>query len=173
MTLHVLLCEPMNQLNHNWKLNLTSVQIRNKKGEAHNLSECTKQNSISLIVLILDKTYNIPVCLWIEESYPLTAPICYVRPTREMVVLRGKYISSNGEVLLPYLEEWKTVRIKTFIVWLDWRWRNMKCTAMLVWCDIFSGWMWPGKPPAGDGCHVWRHSSCMYAGASRARTSFL
>uniref|UniRef100_A0A8P4K2D0 Zgc:123278 n=1 Tax=Dicentrarchus labrax TaxID=13489 RepID=A0A8P4K2D0_DICLA len=58
-------------------------------------------------VMYEDKTYNIPVCLWIEESYPQTAPICYVRPTREMMVLKGKYISSNGEVLLPYLEEWK------------------------------------------------------------------
>ncbi|XP_029289427.1 tumor susceptibility gene 101 protein [Cottoperca gobio] len=58
-------------------------------------------------VMIEDKTYNIPICLWIEESYPQTAPICYVTPTREMIVLSGKYISSNGEVLLPYLEEWK------------------------------------------------------------------
>ncbi|XP_035520925.1 tumor susceptibility gene 101 protein [Morone saxatilis] len=58
-------------------------------------------------VMFGDKTYNIPVCLWIEESYPQTAPICYVRPTREMVVIKGKYISNNGEVLLPYLEEWK------------------------------------------------------------------
>ncbi|XP_018519866.1 tumor susceptibility gene 101 protein [Lates calcarifer] len=58
-------------------------------------------------VMINDKTYNIPVCLWIEESYPQTAPICYVRPTREMMILRGEYISSNGEIQLPYLEEWK------------------------------------------------------------------
>uniref|UniRef100_A0A8C3B3C0 Zgc:123278 n=1 Tax=Cyclopterus lumpus TaxID=8103 RepID=A0A8C3B3C0_CYCLU len=58
-------------------------------------------------VTFKDKTYNIPVCLWIEESYPQTAPICYVRPSCEMMVLRGKYTSSNYEVLLPYLEEWK------------------------------------------------------------------
>ncbi|XP_071359601.1 tumor susceptibility gene 101 protein [Trachinotus anak] len=58
-------------------------------------------------VLFTDKTYNIPICLWIEESYPQTAPICYVRPTQEMMILRGKFVSSNGEVELPYLEEWK------------------------------------------------------------------
>lgn len=57
--------------------------------------------------MIAGKTYNIPVCLWIEENYPQTAPICYVKPTREMIVLRGNYISSNGEVLLPYLQHWK------------------------------------------------------------------
>lgn len=28
-----------------------------------------------------------------------------------MMILSGKYISSNGEVMLPYLEEWKNVRI--------------------------------------------------------------
>ncbi|KAK9516906.1 hypothetical protein VZT92_024814 [Zoarces viviparus] len=71
----------------------------------------TMKNLMSLTgtipVMFEDNTYNIPVCLWIEESYPQTAPICYVRPTCEMTVLSGKYISSNGEVMLPYLEEWK------------------------------------------------------------------
>lgn len=64
-------------------------------------------------VLIPDKTYNIPICLWIEESYPQSAPICYVRPTQEMMLVRRKYISNSGEVMLPYLEEWKNVRIET------------------------------------------------------------
>ncbi|XP_030281630.1 tumor susceptibility gene 101 protein [Sparus aurata] len=71
----------------------------------------TKKNLMSLTgtipVLYDDNPYNIPVCVWLEETYPQSAPICYVRPTREMMVLRGKYISSNGEVMLPYLEEWK------------------------------------------------------------------
>lgn len=58
-------------------------------------------------VTFRDVAYNIPVCLWIEEKYPQTAPICYVRPTQGMMVLRGKYISSSGEVILPYLDEWK------------------------------------------------------------------
>ncbi|XP_075993603.1 tumor susceptibility gene 101 protein [Genypterus blacodes] len=55
----------------------------------------------------MDKSYNIPVCLWLEESYPQTAPICYVRPTRDMMVVRGKHVTYNGEVLLPYVQEWK------------------------------------------------------------------
>lgn len=71
----------------------------------------TTKDLMSLVgvipVVFKDKTYNIPVCLWIEESYPQTAPMCYVRPTRKMMVVRGKYVSSNGEVMLPYLEEWK------------------------------------------------------------------
>lgn len=54
-----------------------------------------------------DNSYNIPVCLWLEESYPQTAPIAYIRPTQEMFILTGNYVNSNGEVLLPYLQEWK------------------------------------------------------------------
>lgn len=65
------------------------------------------------LVLIVEETYNIPVRLWIEESYPQTAPICYIMPTREIDLVRGKYVSSNWEVVLPYLDEWKAVRIPT------------------------------------------------------------
>lgn len=57
------------------------------------------------------KTYNIPVCVWIEESYPQTGPLCYVKPTREMMIVKSQYVTSNGEVLLPYLDEWKAVRL--------------------------------------------------------------
>lgn len=63
-------------------------------------------------VHLQDNIYNIPICVWIEESYPQTAPICYVRPTCDMMLITGKYISSNAEVVLPYLEEWN-VRIET------------------------------------------------------------
>ncbi|KAK9952563.1 hypothetical protein ABG768_018395 [Culter alburnus] len=53
------------------------------------------------------KRYNIPVSLWLKESYPHTAPICYLKPTCEMVVVTSRHVSSNGEILLPYLDEWK------------------------------------------------------------------
>ncbi|XP_034444020.1 tumor susceptibility gene 101 protein [Hippoglossus hippoglossus] len=62
----------------------------------------------TLPVKFNDMTYNIPVCLWLEDSYPQTPPLCYVRPTQEMMIIRGNYTSSNGEVELPYLEEWKS-----------------------------------------------------------------
>lgn len=55
------------------------------------------------------RTYNIPVCVWLEESYPQTGPLCYVKPTSEMVIMRSQYVSSNGEVLLPCLDQWKAV----------------------------------------------------------------
>lgn len=57
------------------------------------------------------KTYNIPVCVWLEESYPQTCPICYIKPTRDMMILASEHITCNGEVLLPYLDEWRAVRM--------------------------------------------------------------
>lgn len=81
-------------------------------GKVKNLSDF----NIFLFAIIKDTTYNIPICLWIEETYPQTAPICYIRPTQQMMILSGKYISSNGEVMLPYLREWKNVRIEAIFV---------------------------------------------------------
>uniref|UniRef100_A0A3Q0QUK1 Zgc:123278 n=1 Tax=Amphilophus citrinellus TaxID=61819 RepID=A0A3Q0QUK1_AMPCI len=60
----------------------------------------TTKNLMSLTgtipVMINNTTYNIPICLWIEESYPQTAPICYLKPTQEMMIITGQYISSSG-----------------------------------------------------------------------------
>lgn len=71
---------------------------------------CSKLNTSTHCAL--GKRYNIPVSLWLKESYPHTAPICYLKPTREMVVVTSRHVSSNGEILLPYLDEWKHVRLQ-------------------------------------------------------------
>lgn len=85
-----------------------------------------------------DKTYNIPVCLWLEESYPQTAPLCYVTPTREMKVLRGKFMSTNGEVTLPYLNEWKKVRHRLYEFSAYVKSRHITIsTTMCNWCNVF------------------------------------
>ncbi|XP_072291588.1 tumor susceptibility gene 101 protein [Eucyclogobius newberryi] len=61
----------------------------------------------TICTLYRDKTFNIPVCVWLEEGYPQSAPIVYVRPTKEMMIVKRSFVSSNGEVLLQYLEEWQ------------------------------------------------------------------
>ncbi|XP_073688310.1 tumor susceptibility gene 101 protein isoform X2 [Garra rufa] len=53
------------------------------------------------------KRYNIPVSLWLKESYPRTAPICYLKPTPEMVIVPNIHVNSNGEITMPYLDEWR------------------------------------------------------------------
>lgn len=59
--------------------------------------------------VFVENTYNIPVSVWLEENYPQSAPICYVTPRREMMLLRGSYISMDSVVTFPYLDEWKAV----------------------------------------------------------------
>ncbi|KAG7473818.1 hypothetical protein MATL_G00099820 [Megalops atlanticus] len=57
-------------------------------------------------VFFLGKEVNIPVCLWLLDSYPKNPPICFVKPTSEMMILIGQYVDANGELFLPYLKEW-------------------------------------------------------------------
>uniref|UniRef100_A0A3Q2DXR2 Tumor susceptibility 101a n=1 Tax=Cyprinodon variegatus TaxID=28743 RepID=A0A3Q2DXR2_CYPVA len=51
--------------------------------------------------------YNIPVCLWLLDTYPYNPPICFVKPTSTMMIKTGKHIDANGKIYLPYLHEWK------------------------------------------------------------------
>ncbi|XP_078405134.1 tumor susceptibility 101a isoform X1 [Cetorhinus maximus] len=52
-------------------------------------------------------TYNIPVCLWLLDTYPYNPPICFVKPTSTMMIKTGKHVDANGKIYLPYLHEWK------------------------------------------------------------------
>ncbi|CAG4947858.1 unnamed protein product [Colias eurytheme] len=50
--------------------------------------------------------YNIPVCIWLMDTHPQNAPLCFVKPTPDMSIKVSKYVDSNGKVYLPYLHEW-------------------------------------------------------------------
>uniref|UniRef100_A0A673BN40 Tumor susceptibility 101a n=1 Tax=Sphaeramia orbicularis TaxID=375764 RepID=A0A673BN40_9TELE len=56
---------------------------------------------------IVCNVYNIPVCLWLLDTYPYNPPICFVKPTSAMMIKTGKHIDANGKIYLPYLHEWK------------------------------------------------------------------
>ncbi|KAA0724222.1 Tumor susceptibility gene 101 protein ESCRT-I complex subunit TSG101 [Triplophysa tibetana] len=51
--------------------------------------------------------YNIPICLWLLDTYPYNPPICFVKPTSTMMIKTGKHIDANGKIYLPYMHEWK------------------------------------------------------------------
>lgn len=51
--------------------------------------------------------YNIPICLWLLDTYPYNPPICFVKPTSAMMIRTGKHVDANGKIYLPYLHEWK------------------------------------------------------------------
>merc|ERR1719342_957357 len=50
--------------------------------------------------------YNIPVSLWLLETHPYHAPICYVKPTTDMQIKFSKHVDQSGKIYLPYLHEW-------------------------------------------------------------------
>ncbi|KAK9065452.1 hypothetical protein SSX86_014851 [Deinandra increscens subsp. villosa] len=52
-------------------------------------------------------TYNIPVLIWLTETYPRNPPLVFVNPTRDMVIRRSHpFVNQSGLVWIPYLENW-------------------------------------------------------------------
>ncbi|KFK38596.1 hypothetical protein AALP_AA3G134300 [Arabis alpina] len=52
-------------------------------------------------------TYNIPVIIWLLESYPRHPPCVYVNPTADMIIKRPhSHVTPSGLVSLPYLQNW-------------------------------------------------------------------
>ncbi|KAL3275189.1 hypothetical protein HHI36_019958 [Cryptolaemus montrouzieri] len=51
--------------------------------------------------------YNIPVCIWLMDTHPNNAPICYVKPTADMSIKVSMFVDQNGKIYLPYLHDWK------------------------------------------------------------------
>jgi len=52
------------------------------------------------------QNYNIPVSLWLLDTHPFNAPICYVKPTPDMQIKVSKYVDQSGKIYLPYLHDW-------------------------------------------------------------------
>ncbi|GAO47473.1 UEV-domain-containing protein [Saitoella complicata NRRL Y-17804] len=50
--------------------------------------------------------YNIPVAVWLPQSYPREAPLVFVEPTAGMMVRRGNYVDGEGRVYHPCLAHW-------------------------------------------------------------------
>lgn len=55
--------------------------------------------------------YNIPICIWLIDTHPMNAPICYVKPTADMCIKVSMFVDDNGKIYLPYLSEWQPVII--------------------------------------------------------------
>ncbi|KAG7384610.1 hypothetical protein PHYPSEUDO_002424 [Phytophthora pseudosyringae] len=52
--------------------------------------------------------YNIPVEFWVAETYPMAPPVCFVRPTADMMVKPGHpHVTSDGYVKIPYTSDWR------------------------------------------------------------------
>lgn len=52
------------------------------------------------------QSYNIPVSMWLLDTHPYHAPICFVTPTQDMQIKVSKHVDQAGKIYLPYLHEW-------------------------------------------------------------------
>uniref|UniRef100_A0A1I7XRG8 UEV domain-containing protein n=1 Tax=Heterorhabditis bacteriophora TaxID=37862 RepID=A0A1I7XRG8_HETBA len=51
--------------------------------------------------------YNIPISVYLWDTHPYYAPICYVNPTATMVIKESENVNKQGRIFLPYLNEWR------------------------------------------------------------------
>ncbi|CAJ1057390.1 ubiquitin-conjugating enzyme E2 variant 3 [Xyrichtys novacula] len=76
----------------------------------YTFSDSTQKDLIRLIgnlpVKYEGRTYNFPVLLWLLDSFPFTPPICFLRPTANMVIREGKHVDARGRIFLPGLSNW-------------------------------------------------------------------
>lgn len=55
--------------------------------------------------------YNIPVCIWLHETHPVSRPRCYVCPSVSMVVNPScPCVDASGNISLDGLKNWTHVR---------------------------------------------------------------
>jgi ESCRT-I complex subunit TSG101 len=54
-----------------------------------------------------DVKYNIPITMWLLETYPRQPPLVFVTPTRDMIIKpRHPNVDASGTVNSPYLQNW-------------------------------------------------------------------
>ncbi|XP_011181347.1 tumor susceptibility gene 101 protein [Zeugodacus cucurbitae] len=58
-------------------------------------------------VVYKNNTYYIPICIWLIDTHPQNAPMCFVQPTPTMQIKVSMYVDHNGKIYLPYLHDWQ------------------------------------------------------------------
>ncbi|XP_053955044.1 tumor susceptibility gene 101 protein [Anastrepha ludens] len=58
-------------------------------------------------VVYKQNTYYIPIIIWLMDTHPQNAPMCFVRPTPTMQIKVSMYVDHNGKIYLPYLHDWQ------------------------------------------------------------------
>lgn len=54
-----------------------------------------------------DVKYNIPITMWLLETYPRQPPLVFVTPTRDMIIKpRHANVDASGMVNSPYIQHW-------------------------------------------------------------------
>lgn len=63
--------------------------------------------------------YNIPIEIWLQQDYPKTPPLVYVKPTPEMYISpTSRDVQPDGTVIITYLKDWRHVIHAIFLLFL-------------------------------------------------------
>lgn len=91
------------------KINRIFPEIKATSG-TYTFSDSSQRDLVKLIgnipVKYEGRTYNFPIQLWLIDSFPFTPPICFLRPTSNMVIREGKHVDAKGRIHLPGLHNW-------------------------------------------------------------------
>ena len=79
------------------------------KGNKVKTKDKIEPQHIYIFFLIIGVTYNIPVCVWLQENHPYVPPLVFVKPTSSMAIKPSHHVDTNGKVYLPFLNEWSYV----------------------------------------------------------------
>ncbi|XP_067902222.1 ubiquitin-conjugating enzyme E2 variant 3 [Heterodontus francisci] len=78
--------------------------------DTYTFSDGSQKDLLNLIGTIpiryQGSSYNIPIRMWILDSHPFGPPLCFLRPTSNMVIREGKHVDVQGRIYLPYLQHW-------------------------------------------------------------------
>ncbi|KAI1903987.1 hypothetical protein AGOR_G00001050 [Albula goreensis] len=76
----------------------------------YTFSDSTQKDLLKLVgnipVRYQGRSYNLPILMWLLDSFPFTPPICLLRPTPNMVIREGKHVDARGRIYLPGLHNW-------------------------------------------------------------------
>ncbi|XP_062857448.1 ubiquitin-conjugating enzyme E2 variant 3 [Trichomycterus rosablanca] len=78
--------------------------------DTYTYSDSSQKDLLKLVgnvpVKYQGQSYNLPIQLWLLDSFPFTPPICLLRPTASMVIREGKHVDAKGRIHLPALHNW-------------------------------------------------------------------
>ncbi|CRK96015.1 CLUMA_CG009455, isoform A [Clunio marinus] len=90
---------------------LEQYRALNYRLDSYVFNDGSKKDLLSLTgtipVVYKQNTYHIPICIWLMDTHPYNAPICYVKPTTDMHIKVSMYVDHNGKIYLPYLHDWQ------------------------------------------------------------------
>lgn len=97
-----------NQLlnNHNGKhLRPNQSSLMENNGTFH-AKLLVFQGTIS--IMFRGNKYNIPMDIFLPPNFPIRPPVCFVRPTENMLIKENhRHVGRDGMVYMPYLHDWR------------------------------------------------------------------